>query len=293
MRIGRNAPCPCGSGKKYKHCHALKPDEAPVPLRAAASPPPPEPTDAERGGQPKKQRQCGTCHACCGFAFEVNAPELVVAKGEGCPHVVAHGCGQWKGNLPALCKRYMCSYLVEPARLTPDERPDRAGAIVQKKGTKWLLVAESRPDGLSAVLENDYWRAFIQKNVWAGLTLIGVFWEDPLNAELVYAKREGAKIACEMPACSPEGEPLLVPVEPVYGRPLSRATFKHNHGITLGADELIERLGEREAMVIEERAEDGSRVYFRITRRQGALLARLRLLMSAKRRVRKSLVMTV
>lgn len=81
---------------------------------------------------------------CCGSVLRINHPELVVPRGERCPHVCSAGCALWHNGIPDLCQQYVCQYLIEAAPLTPAERPDRLGALLQRRANADILLAEWR-----------------------------------------------------------------------------------------------------------------------------------------------------
>jgi hypothetical protein len=271
MRLGRNDPCPCGSGRKFKNCHADRPYELPLGAGPASH------AGAKRPAPdlPPKRRQCGGCTACCGPTLEVNQPYLVIARHETCPHLTPNGCSRWGRDLPELCRTYLCNYLVEPADIGVDERPDRCGAIVQRRRSTGTNVIETFPGGVPKLFENPYWGRTVRENLAAGELLRITFFDDPYSAETLFLKRRGAGIGCELTSCNAAGEPILVDVEPDHGRRLQRALVLPNQQFAFDAAALVAYLGHRpEALLRPSRgATAGEQAYhFRITQRQVGVL---------------------
>lgn len=228
---------------------------------------------------PQKQRACGVCTACCGPTLVVNEPDHVKARGEICPHRTEAGCSVWNTGLPEICRTYLCNYLVEPRPLTEAERPDRAGAILQRR-ERDVLLAETFADGLGAIFANDCWRECIAQSLRAGEMITASFWDDPYDAELLHVRRAGGRWGVALAACDEDGTPVIFEVATARaGCVLKRPLIVGVDELPFDGDALVAHLGDREAAVLKTHSPlpggDGV-LCFRVTRRQVALLERLR-----------------
>ncbi len=273
MRIGRNELCPCGSGKKFKHCHGVPvPEDAFASARAgprgaAVAPLLPRARSAKR-------RNCDGCQACCGPAVQINKPDIVVPRGEICPHVSADGCSRWNVDLPEVCKAFLCNYLVEPGRIRPEERPDRVGTIVQRTNDRLTRLSECLPDGLIRTMRNPVWGPIVRRDLRAGRRLLVSFFDDALDAEAMLICRANGRLRCALALCHPDGTPVRVLEEPVYDRKLYRVALLTDRRHTVDAAFLIERLGDRDSVIYShpDTADAPSRTTHCFRRRQADLL---------------------
>lgn len=279
MRVSRNQPCPCGSGLKYKRCHADRPDELPEAVAASR---------AKTGGaadatpskpKPKlKYRQCGGCQICCGPPLHINTPELIKTTGETCPHLGEWGCTLWGDEaMPQVCRSYMCNYLVEPTRLTVDERPDRVGAIFEHRGADGTRLIECAPGGLTRIMNNPFWGPLIRRHLLTGVCLKAAFLDDHYRAESIHVKWADNRLGCALPSCDDNGKPILVVLSPVYERETHGAWFIKDQGFPFEARVLVEYLGDRDAALLtpSRALQSAGSVRFRITRRQTEFLKAL------------------
>ena len=112
MRVARNDPCPCGSGKKYKKCHGAVISLAPA-----------------------RERECGTCTACCDGWVEgtIHGHEMKPGvpchfRGEGC-------CTIYERRPEEPCRRFICGWLAPASPFPESFRPDRLGVMIV--ATRW------------------------------------------------------------------------------------------------------------------------------------------------------------
>lgn len=228
---------------------------------------------------PAKQRDCAGCTACCGPTLVVNEPDHLKARGETCPHRTDAGCAIWQSGLPGICRTYLCNYLVEPQDLTEGERPDRAGAILQRRAGD-MLLAETFPDGLHSILQNRYWRHCIRQSISAAELITVSFWNDPLDVEMVHVRWDGQRWGVALAACDAAGKPLLVDVPTAQSaRTLQRPVIIGKDELPFEPEALAAFLAERPAAILTTRSAmpNGAGVLcFRITRRQIAFLGELR-----------------
>ena len=270
MRVGRNDACPCGCGRKYKHCQSGKADARPSPnVRGGARPPP---TAAAQ-----KRRQCSGCSACCGPALRINTSDLLVLKGETCPHLGEHGCQRWGTSLPDLCRDFLCNYLTEPVSLTVRERPDRIGVILKRTAHKQTRLHECEPGGLLRIFGNPFWGPVIRRDVLNGWSLIASFLGDPHNADSIHVKAIGGRLKCELTSCREDGSPILVPTQPNHGTPVYDVLFVDHQNFRFDVLELIGDLADHPLIILTppDTGASSQRISFRFTRRQADFLAAL------------------
>lgn len=289
MQPSRNDPCQCGSGKKYKHCHerqrraaAGKIVSLSLPVMSAA----PQPK------QVKIQRGCDGCSECCGPALLINDPDLVLPTGKSCRHRCAGGCAIHGEGMPETCSSYICNYLVEPGRLTVEDRPDHMGAIVRLARDRSMpesmqrstYVNESQPGGLERVLANRVWGDIIRRDLRAGYPVIFSMIEDLEGKEVLIVRYKDGRLGCDLTSCRADGAAVLVHVEPVYETPLQIALVIPNQGFVFDADLLLDLLGDKEQVVIgpSSQAKVTSELRFLFTRRQAEVLRMLQAAISAK-----------
>ncbi len=274
MRIGRNDPCPCGSGKKFKHCHARREDTLPRTRRwpdGMATAPICGPS------RTAKRRSCDGCQACCGPALRINKPDLIVPRGETCPHVSDTGCSRWTTDLPEVCRSFVCNYLIEPGPLRVEERPDHVGAIVQRTNDRLTRLSECLPNGLMQTLRNPVWGPVIRRDLRTGRRLLVSFFDDVEDAEAMQICRANDGLRCALALCHDDGTPVRVVDEPVYERKMYRVALLGDRRHTVDAAFLVERLGDQDSVILShaDEADTSSRVWFCFRRRQADLLQAL------------------
>jgi hypothetical protein len=77
-------------------------------------------------GQPREDRACGACVACC-FVWPINAPELQKPSETLCPHCTGANCAIYDAR-PPVCRAFDCGW--RRIEGMPDfARPDRLGII--------------------------------------------------------------------------------------------------------------------------------------------------------------------
>ncbi len=281
MKKNRNAPCACGSRKKAKHCcmrtgsspKAAKP-EFRVPMSVIQR------SDATSG----IIRACNGCQACCAGALTINDPELVVPRGRACANLNATGCSIHGPSLPKTCTGFICSYLVEPGDLTPDDRPDQVGAIVRLvRNQKFappmdrvVHLNECKPGGMLNILQNPKWGMILRNDLVAGIPLLCSFWEDDLAQEIIHLRNVDGRLRCELTSCQPDGSPIIQTKEPTYAEPITGALMIPQ-GFALDSATLIEQMGDMERLVVgaSKQSESGRNLCFIFTRRQAELVRAL------------------
>jgi hypothetical protein len=285
MKVKRNELCPCGSGKKYKHCHEGTPDPMVDELLPPITwPPIPAFPGAQAQSGVRVLRSCDGCTACC-TDLTINDPELVLPTTEPCPNLGNRGCSIYGESMPQTCRNYLCTYLVEPGPITPDERPDRVGAIVRVSVDRTLeppmdratFVNECLPGGLRNVLRNRIWGYFIRHDLAAGIPTFFSVTNDPLNREVIPVRFLDGKLRCELTSCHQDGKPVLKTMQPVYEPPIELALVIPNQGFPFDADLLVRQLGDRPLMVISpsEATPRVNDLHFLFTQRQAQLLRML------------------
>jgi hypothetical protein len=81
-----------------------------------------------------KNRECGTCTACCeGW---LRADELEMKPGQPCRHCTQSGCAIYPDRPEDPCRRFACGWLQDADRFPDELRPDHSGVIVLL-GRKW------------------------------------------------------------------------------------------------------------------------------------------------------------
>jgi hypothetical protein len=158
--------------------------------------------------------------------------------------------------------------LIEAAPLTPAERPDRLGALLQRRANADILLAEWRSGGLLALLENRIWRPMLRHHLMRGTAFAVSLADDPYETETLRVKQREGKLQCELAACDAAGAPKLVRVEPVYGREVYTTYFLPGQDFPFAAELLARVIGQRPACVLSPSRATQSELHFRITRRQ-------------------------
>lgn len=218
-----------------------------------------------------KLRECEDCSACCGPVLRINDRDLAKAEHETCPYLRAPGCSRWNTGLPRTCRQFLCDFLVDPRVRVPQDRPDRTGIIVQSGFEEGTLVAECQPDALQGFDLRSYWGRVILSNLRAGHPIIIAFHADPYGGDAFRLCWRHGRIGCELTCCDQSGSPLLLPVHPVYERPLQQTLFIPQQNYAIDADLLIRHLAGAEMRILAPSA-GKTRVRFRVTRRQVAFL---------------------
>jgi hypothetical protein len=232
-------------------------------------PPPPKRTG--------KRRHCDGCKACCGPALRINKPYLVVPRGETCRFVCDRGCSRWDTDLPDVCRGFLCNYLVEPGHLRLQERPDHVGSIIQRTNDRLTRISECLPGGLMRTLRNPVWGPIIRRDLRSGRRLLVSFLDDAEDTQAMQICRANDGLRCVLALCQADGTPVRVLEEPVHEREIYRAAMLREARHTVDAALLIERLGDRNSVVIAhgDAAEPSSRIWFHFRRRQAELLVAL------------------
>jgi hypothetical protein len=258
------------SGEQRLNTH--DPLEQTSDCRSAVRAPAPAPAARVPAVRGQKRRQCAGCHVCCGVGLRLNDPDIVLRRGERCPHVCQAGCALWGSGMPQLCRDYTCQYLVEDAPLTTAERPDELGALLQRRGAADVLMAEWRAGGLQRLVRNDIWGPMIHHHLALGTVFAVAFADDPEEAEALHVCRRDGELVCELASCDQDGKPLRVRVEPVYGAEQFTTLFVPEQDFCFPARLLIACLGDRPHLVLSPSRETEWTLHFRITRRQVGFL---------------------
>ncbi|MCK4657911.1 MAG: SEC-C domain-containing protein [Phycisphaerae bacterium] len=280
-----NSPCPCGSGRKYKHCCGGKPNTMPRGGTAAGLPV----GMRHQTGTPRSNRRpCDGCTACC-TALTINDPDLVLADGKPCPRLCASGCSIYGESMPETCKGYLCNYVLEPGKLTVNERPDHVGAIVRLERNRTMplplnrvtYVNECAAGGVLKTLENRVWGRVIRRDLLAGHPLLVSRIEDPQDREVLHVRYFKGRLGCELTSCHSDASPILKTMEPVHTKPIRLALVIPKQGFAFDARVLIGQLGDREFIVLGSSKTAATDLHFLFTRRQAEVFEALYALMPA------------
>lgn len=277
MKTRRNDPCFCGSGRKYKNCCLRSGDSIidgakpfTIPLAVQSHPP----------DEIKFQRSCDGCSECCGPALIINDPDLISPSGQSCPHRMPSGCGNYE-NRPAICRGYICNYLVEPGLLEED-RPDRLGAIVRMALNRQLpepldrttYVNESQPGGILRLLRNPRWKKAVTDDLLAAFPIYFTFIGDETGRETLLVRFFEGRLGCELTSCRDDGSPLMIDLTPTYDTPLQVALAIPQQGFAFEARALISHLLGRHQVVLgpSEQSDQPTPLRFLFTHRQAMVL---------------------
>jgi hypothetical protein len=221
----------------------------------------------------------------------INEPELVVPAGMVCPHTCAAGCAIHGPGQPASCRTYYCAYTLSARPLTAADRPDRAGAIVDRKHQpdkpppfdRTTHVMSCAPDGLVRVLQNPTWREIILRDLRGGIPILAAQHDDPQNREVLGVRFQDHRLMCRLTSCQPNGDPILVPLEPVHATRVDITLLIPEQGFVFDAGVLTQTLGEHSHLIIgtSEGTAEASDLRFLFTQRQADWVRRLRAMLDA------------
>jgi hypothetical protein len=202
----------------------------------------------------------------------------VSPAGAACPHLCGSGCGVHGSGQPRTCREYHCNYISNQTPLTECERPDRVGAIVDRKRNphasppmdRTTHVVACAADGLVRVLDNHHWRSVIRHDLLAGVPILAAQHDDPLNREVLGVRLQEDRLYCRLTSCHADGSPVFKALQPVHDPPVEIALVISEQGFVFDAAVLIGLLGDRSHVVITPSARSSASedLRFLFTRRQ-------------------------
>lgn len=208
----------------------------------------------------------------------INDANIVVPSGTVCPHECVAGCDIHGPRQPETCRAYYCYYTLCDTPLRVADRPDRVGAIVDRKHNagkappmdRTTHVVPCVPDGLERVLASATWQPIIRRDLLSGIPILAAQHDDPQNREVLGIRLQEGRLFCRLTSCHADGSPILVPLEPVNDPPVQLALLIPEQGFVFDVAVLVDVLGERSHLVISasKDAETGKDLRFLFTQRQ-------------------------
>ncbi|MDO8703855.1 MAG: hypothetical protein Q7J84_02800 [Sulfuricaulis sp.] len=75
-----------------------------------------------------RERQCGTCTACCDGWLRINIHGQDIYPGNPCQYSTGHNCMIYE-NRPDACRKFICGWFEENSALPEKFRPDKISVI--------------------------------------------------------------------------------------------------------------------------------------------------------------------
>jgi hypothetical protein len=102
--------------------------------------------------QPRGERSCGSCTACCDGWLQIEVRGHRIRPGQPCPFSVAHQCSIYSERPQHPCREFVCGWLVASSPLPDWMRPDKSDMILLAANFTWhglpvdvAVAAGSRP----------------------------------------------------------------------------------------------------------------------------------------------------
>jgi hypothetical protein len=87
--------------------------------------------------QPKHQRSCGSCTACCDGWLQIEVRGHRIRPGQPCPFSVAHQCSIYNERPQQPCREFICGWLIASSPLPEWMRPDKSDMILLAANFMW------------------------------------------------------------------------------------------------------------------------------------------------------------